>query len=295
VYVPSRSLSLAVVSALLLPTAAVAQGKLRIAVLHFENNTTPAIFGDQLGHAASDEMTTQLVKTGQFSVIERKQIQTILAEHGLGMSGAVDAATAAKAGKLLGAQLVMFGSITQFSIDQKSGSIGRLNLSASYAEAESKLDLRVVNVNTGEILVATEGAGKRRFGGAQVKDVNLKRDFDAGIAQEALRPAVSKAVEGVLADKGKLAAVGPAATTMQIVGVREGQVYIDRGQNEGLKVGQKLSVYRVVDVIKDARGKVLDEVTEKIGTIEVTRVLSQSAVCKVLDGSGVKEGDKVSG
>jgi curli biogenesis system outer membrane secretion channel CsgG len=269
-------------------------GKLRIAVLAFENNTTSHIFGDKLGEAASDELTTQLVKAGEFSVIERQQIQAILAEQTLGMSGAIDAATAAKVGKLLGAQLVVVGSITQFSVDQKSAGIGRLGVSASVAQAESKIDARLVNVTTGEILVAVEGDGKKTIGGGQYKDVNLQRDFNAGFAQEALRPAVEKTVQRILEQKEQLAAVGPAAPTMSVVGVREGQIYIDRGANAGLKVGQKLTVMRVVDTIKDGRGNVLDEVTEKVGVLEVTRVLSQSAICKVVEGSGVKEGDRVS-
>jgi hypothetical protein len=231
------------------------------------------------------------VKTGEFSVLERAQIEKILAEAHAGQSGAIDPATAASIGKILGAQLAVLGSITQFSVDQRSGGIGRL--SASYAEAESMLDVRVVNVNTGEILAVSEGQGKKRFGGAAYKDVNLQRDFDEGLAQEALRPAVETATAGLVSQKDKLAAAGPAAASMQVVDAREGSIYIDRGENGGLTVGQKLDVMRVVDVIRDASGNVLDEVTDKVGTLEVTRVLSQSAICKVLDGDA-KEGDKVS-
>ncbi len=43
-------------------------------------------------------------------------------------------------------------------------------------------------------------------------------------------------------------------------------------------------MHRVVDEITDANGQVLDRVIEKVGTIEVTQVLSQSAVCKVVEG-----------
>jgi curli biogenesis system outer membrane secretion channel CsgG len=52
------------------------------------------------------------VKTGEFSVIERRQIETILAEQNMGASGLVDPATAARVGKLLGAPAVIVGSIT---------------------------------------------------------------------------------------------------------------------------------------------------------------------------------------
>jgi curli biogenesis system outer membrane secretion channel CsgG len=278
--------------ALALATPAVhAQSKPRIAVFGFENNTTSRIWGDRLGEAAADELITQLVKTGEFTVLERAQIEKILAEAHAGQSGAIDPATAASIGKILGAQLAVLGSITQFSVDQRSGGIGRL--SASYAEAESMLDVRVVNVNTGEILAVSEGQGKKRFGGAAFKDVNLQRDFDEGLAQEALRPAVETAIAGLVSQKDKLAAAGPAAPSMLVVGAREGSIYIDRGENGGLTVGQKLDVMRVVEVIRDGSGNVLDEVTDKVGTLEVTRVLSQSAICKVLDGDA-KEGDKVS-
>jgi hypothetical protein len=41
----------------------------------------------------------------------------------------------------------------------------------------------------------------------------------------------------------------------------------------------------VVHEVKDADGRVLDKVIEKVGTLEVTQVLSQSAVCRLVDGS----------
>lgn len=272
-----------------------AQSKLRIAVLGFENNSSGHIFGDRLGDAAADELTTQLVKSGAFTVIERRQIQSILSEQSLGMSGAVDAATAAKVGKLLGAQLVVVGSITQFSLEQTGGAIGKLNIGATVARAETKVDARLVNVNTGEILIVAEGEGKKTFGGGKYKDMNLQRDFNAGVAQEALRPAIEKTVKLLVEQKGELKAVGPATPTMTVVGVRAGgEIYIDRGENAGLSVGQRLTVMRVKDVIKDARGNVLDEVLDKVAVLEITKVLGQSSICKVVEGAGIKQGDRVS-
>jgi curli biogenesis system outer membrane secretion channel CsgG len=267
-----------------------AQGKPRVAVLAFENNTTLSILGSRLGFAAADELTTQLVKTGEFSVIERQQIDAVLAEQKLGMSGAVDAATAARIGKLLGAQAVIVGSITQFSLDRKSAGIGPL--AASYTEAESMIDARIVNTTTGEIVAAVEGSGKKRFGGAAYKNYNFERDMDAGVAQEALRPAVEKAVERILESRQQLAEMAGGGAMGQVVGVRGADFYIDRGQNTGLKPGQRFEVLRVVDRITDASGNVLDEVVDKVGELEVTRVLSQSAICKVVEGEA-KEGDRI--
>ena len=152
--------------------------KVRVAVMNFENNSTWTWWGDNLGRAAADELTTQLFKAGQFSIIERAQLDAILAEQDLGASGAVTASTAAKIGQLLGAQLMLTGSITQFSIERVSG--GFRSFGASVSQAESKLDVRLVDTNTGEILLADEGEGTKRFGGGFFRSAGVEREFDAG-------------------------------------------------------------------------------------------------------------------
>ena len=263
-------------------TAAFAQGKVRIAVMNFENNSTWAYWGDNLGRAAADEITTQLVQTGKFTVVERTQLEALLAEQDLGASGRVSSSTAAQIGKVLGVQLVLTGSITQFSIERTSA--GFRGIGGSYSKAESKLDLRLVNAETGEIVAVAEGEGNKRMGGGYFRGAGAERTFDQGAAQEALRPAVEDAVAKVAAQADQFASLQPAAPEGQVVGAREGLFYINRGGNAGVKVGQRFEVHRVIDEIKDADGRVLDRVVGKVGVLEVTQVLSQSAVCKLIEG-----------
>ena len=54
-----------------MPGTALAQAKVRVAVMNFENNSTWSWWGDNLGAAAADELATQLVQTGRYTVIER--------------------------------------------------------------------------------------------------------------------------------------------------------------------------------------------------------------------------------
>jgi curli biogenesis system outer membrane secretion channel CsgG len=265
--------------------------KPRIAVLSFSNNSTFTYWGDNLGAAAADELTTELVKSGRFTVVERSQVNAILEEQHFGLSGAVSPATAAEIGKILGVQAMLTGSITQFSVDRKSGGIGAFR--ASYTEAESKMDIRLVSTTTAEILAVAEGEGKKRMGGIGWEDFDFEREFDAGLAQEALRPAVESAVEEIIDQSEVLANLVPVVAPGEIVGSPEaGVVYVDQGADAGIQVGQRFDVYRVVDEILDSAGNVLDQVTEKVGVIEVTRVLSQSSICSVVEGDA-REGDRV--
>ena len=264
----------------------------RVAVMNFENNSTWSYWGDNLGKAAADELVTQLFRTGSFSLVERTQLEALLAEQDLGASGAVDTSTAARIGQLLGVQLILTGSITQFSIERTSG--GLRSFGASVSRAESVLDVRMVNTTTGEIMLAESGEGRKTFGGGFFRSAGIEREFDAGIAQEALRPAIEQVTEKIAGQADRFTSLQPVAPSAQIVGARDGSIYINQGENSGVQVGQRFEVFRVVDEIRDANGAVLDRITDKVGVLEVTRVLSQSAICSVVEGEA-SEGDTIRG
>ncbi len=262
--------------------------KIRVAVMNFENNSSWYYWGDNLGRAAADELVTQLFNTGEFSVIERSQLDAVLAEQNLGQSGLVNPTQAASVGRLLGVQLILTGSITKFSIDRKGGGFGGFR--AEYSEAETNLDIRLIDTNTAEIMFADVGEGKVRLGGLRVKGVEAHQDFDAGLAQESLRPAVENVVEKIAAKSDVFASVQVPVAPAEIVGASDTGFYIDKGENHSVAVGQRYRVLRVVDEIRDSSGNLLDTITEEVGVIEVTRVLGQSSICTLVEGSAA-EGD----
>ena len=263
--------------------------KVRVAVMNFENNSSWHYWGDNLGAAAADELVTQLFETGKFSLVERSQLNAILAEQNLGQSGRVNPSQAADIGRLLGVQLILTGSITKFSIDTKGG--GFRGFGAQYTEAESNLDIRLIDTNTAEIMFAGDGEGKIRLGGLRIKGANIQRDFDAGLAQEALRPAVEQVAQKVAGEADAFSSIQAPIAPAQVVGLgQNGALYIDKGENFGVVVGQRYEVYRVVDEIRDASGTLLDTITEAVGIVEVTRVLAQSSVSTVVEGEAA-EGD----
>jgi curli biogenesis system outer membrane secretion channel CsgG len=285
-----RPLSVAVgvftmLTAFAAPVLAQQQAKPRVAVMNFANNSTWSWWGDNLGEAAADELVTQLLKDGRFTVVERTQLEAVLAEQRLGASGAVNASTAAQIGKVLGVQFILTGSITQFSVERTSVGVRAFGgIAGTVSNAETKLDVRLVSTDTAEILLAAEGQGNKRMGGGSFRGTGGERTFDQGAAQEALRPAIEQVVARIGEQSSRLQAAMPAAPTGQVVGLKDRVVYINRGQAAGVKVGQRFQVSRVIDEIKDADGRVLDRVVGQVAVLEVTQVLSQSAVCRIVEG-----------
>lgn len=283
---------LAIASVFGTPAGMAAQdARVRVAVIDFENTSSWSYWGPKLGEAAATQIAGELVRTGGFTVIERAQLDAVLAEQSLGQSGAVTAATAARLGELLGVQALVTGAVTQFSIETRSVGIGPAR--ANMTEAESVIDARLIDTNTGEILLVAEGAGKKRMGGGAFRDVDYQQGFNEGAAQEALRPAVEETVRQIVEAKSALASLAPPPSPPgNVVGVREASVYIDRGAAHDVQEGQRYDVYRVVDEIRDMNGELLDTITEKVGVIEVDRVLDNSSVCSIVEG-GAAEGDSI--
>ncbi len=115
-----------------------------LAILPFENNsvTDPELYAP-LSKGLSAMLITDLDKSGtSLKLIERDMIQSILKEIALGQSGGVDAATAVKAGKILGAQSIAFGS---FMVLGKT----------------VRIDTRIIEVETSEMIMAESITGDR--------------------------------------------------------------------------------------------------------------------------------------
>jgi TolB-like protein len=80
-----------------------------IAVLDFESVGSE----EHLGKAVSEIMRTELIGTRKFRVVERSQINQALSEQKLQKSGIVDEKSAVEIGKLLGADLIIIGSVVK--------------------------------------------------------------------------------------------------------------------------------------------------------------------------------------
>ncbi len=271
--------------------------KPRIAVLKIRNDSNYG--ARRLGSAIQDWLMQDLVQSGKFRVMERKRLNSVLAEQGLSLSGAVDDKTAVQVGKLLGCQLVVVGAITDFS-KHRSGAHGAFGIGFSIGKttAEGTVSIRLVNTTTAEIIYTGSASGKHSFSKVDIAGFGGGVDFDQSQARRIFEPAVKTLVANIIskvsAIKGDLGAV--AVFSGKVAKVSNGKLYINIGSTDGIKAGTELKLYHVGETITDPdTGKVLGQEKARIGTITVTRILGEHLSIAAINGGGgtVKVGDVV--
>ncbi|MBR1485985.1 MAG: hypothetical protein IJ597_01845, partial [Synergistaceae bacterium] len=134
--------------------------RVRLGIMNFTSKT----YGvpDSMAAGISDFFARLLFKADDIMLVERERIEDIARELRLGMSGLVDPKTAAQVGKLVGAEYMLLGSITNLGHAQSGGAIPILGwgaISTNQEKVKADLDVRVVKVETGEIVCAESASG----------------------------------------------------------------------------------------------------------------------------------------
>lgn len=145
--------------------------RIAVAVMDFEYGTLENWWGqDDIGKGMADQVVDALVEDGTFSVIERKKLDTVLAEQDFAQSNraAPSAATLAKIGKIKGVSYIITGSITKYTTERKEGGlrVKGIGLGGGKGKAEVQLTARLIDVTSGEILVSAKGMGESKKGGS---------------------------------------------------------------------------------------------------------------------------------
>jgi curli biogenesis system outer membrane secretion channel CsgG len=138
--------------------------KARIAVGDFQVKAAGA--NQVIGDGLREMLVTTLFSTNRFIVLERQAIQDVLLEQDLGASGRVARPTAAPMGRLEGAELYVYGVVSEFQMGSSGMGISigvpniPLSLGGGVQNAHMAIDLRLVDTATGRILFATRVVGK---------------------------------------------------------------------------------------------------------------------------------------
>lgn len=221
----------------LLPAAARAEfKKTKIAVLDFQiqggKNDNP-----DLGKIVAEWFITALVQEGRFDVIERRLLEKVLQEQKIGVSGIVDESSASKLGKVLGAKIVITGTVLEFQ--------NVLEVNARILEVESS------SIIAAESVKSTSGAARLEDLVVEMSQ-KIIRDFplEGYIAQ--------RDEKSVLLDLGQRAGIRKG---MRFIAFKEGRVIKHPKTGEILDIETiETGEIEIVEVnTKTARGTIVRE------------------------------------
>ena len=298
--------------------------KRRVAIMNFEYGTVSTsvaqIFGTNvdIGKGISDILVDRLVNGTTFTVFERKALDKLMTEQNISNSDRFDPSTAARIGKLVGVEAIIIGSITQFGRDDKKTGLGGLGgavggkyglggVGRTNSKAVVQVTARLISVDTGEILAATQGKGESarsgmdlggaggaaggKFGGG---GVDMKSsNFGQTIIGEAVNNAITELSRGLEQYSARIPAKALVIDAM-VADVTGSTLIINKGAQMGVRVGDELTVRRVGKAITDpATGKILKRAETPLGKMKITEVDDVSATGTYSGSQPPKVGDTV--
>ena len=188
--------------------------------------------GDPLGKQVTDLLSKSLTESGAYLVFERPDISRLKDESAL---------TGVKL-NVIGVDALIIGSLTEFG-RKTVGETGFVSSSKKQV-AFAKVDLRVVDVTTGQVFFATSGAGESSTQVASTFGFGSQAAYDGTLNDSAIRQAISEAVNRLSNEM----AGRPWQTFF--LSAEQGRYFVAGGKAQGLRPGMLFSVQTAGEKIK---------------------------------------------
>jgi len=261
------------------------------------------VFGTtvDVGKGLRSLLVQRVQQGGKVRVVERQKANTIMSEQDFGASNRVKQGSNARIGQMLGADVYLMGDIVAFGRDdrRKGVALGGLGVTGPLAGVviggkEDKaiiiVNYRLVDAESGEVLQTGEAKGesKRKSkglggvfgwnGGVVGGAVDMtSSNFAETIIGEAVIDAADK-LAVIVNDKAATLAVRQVDIEARVAAVTGNQVTIAAGSNQGVVVGDRFDVFRIVNVVKDpVTGEVLDNEVAHLGELVIATVREKIA------------------
>jgi len=255
--------------------------------------TTPNDGWDVTGGLAT-MLTTALVESGRFVVVERTNLSQLQMENNLAASQASSGAIAPlPPSHVVAAQYLVTGMVTNYGSTNTGSSVsvgssvgnpivpnllgigggGEGNgLSLSRSSGKVSMDLRVISTQTGVVIGAFTVS--KDISSTNVGVTTSYRGIPFGLNQFWNTPIGEATREALTEATNKIALIVAAGRWQgQIADVEGNQVIINAGRAAGVKVGDNFTIERVTKTITDpSTAEVLGAVKQQLGQITITDV-----------------------
>lgn len=267
--------------------------KKTVAVFDFQNDSGFA-GAITLGQDFGTQLSDALVQSGKFIVLSRQDLVPVMAEQDMANSDRFAKSNNAQLGKIVPAQLLIKGKITEFQENKSAGqglSLYGVSINTEKSSAHMAIIIQLINSTTGEIIESKRVEGEAKAGGTSLGysgAVNFgSSDFQATPLGKAVQVTIDRAVDYLAKKAGDIPWGG------KVMMIKDGVIYVNAGSNAGLKEGDTFIVFHVGEALIDPdTGMQLGSENKQLGKIKISEV--QDKFSKAVP-EGTLMGDLVKG
>ncbi|MDB5916646.1 MAG: curli production assembly protein CsgG [Massilia sp.] len=229
--------------------------------------------GDPVGKQISDMLSKALTESGAYIVLERTDLSKLQDESKL---------TGVKL-NLVGVDALLMGSLSEFG-RKTVGQSGFVSSSKKQV-AFAKIDLRLVDVITGQSFFAASGAGESSTESASTFGFGSQAAYDGTLNDSSIRQAISEVVNRLTTE------LNSRPWQTYIIGSNQGTYFVSGGKAQGLKPGMVFSVRTAGEKVKSPQtgfeivlpGREVAEI--RIDSLFGETEMSEGATASVVSGS----------
>ena len=232
--------------------------KRKVAIARFTNETQSGNTflvsnnGDRIGKQASDILSARLADTGYFLMFERMDSEKTSAEQmlaGLKESG-------------ISVDYLIIGSVSEFgrSTESDTGVFSRKKVQKAYA----KVNVRLIEVSSGRIIHAEEGAGEALSETKKTLGAGTSAGFDQSLTDKSISAAISQLTSNLVEN------MTSKPWRSYLLTEEEGSYIMAGGASQGLTEGMSLKVYQNGVTIKNPQtGALITLPGKEVATVTV--------------------------
>jgi curli biogenesis system outer membrane secretion channel CsgG len=254
--------------------------KRKVAIARFGNEAQygkSKLFGVDNSYVAekqaTDVLSAKLANSGKFILLERNDINLInkeVKDYNL-------------ESLKIGSDYLIVGSVTEFGRKNMSdtGVFSRSKIQTAYA----KVSVRLIDVKTGQIIFAQEGAGEAKSEAGTAFGVGKHVGYDSTLNDKAISTAISSVVDGIMQN------LLNKPWRSYVLDINNNSIIIAGGKKQGIKLSDKFQVFGKGKSIKNPQtGMMIELPGSKIATIQVinqfgSTYTDEGSVCTIIEGN----------
>lgn len=289
-----------------------AQGaRIKLAVVGLDNPAT--LPKSNIGNALVDILDSDISAAGKYTLLERAELEQLKQELNLGGSRLANVKSFAQKGGLVGADFLLLGKVSdytynehQYAHSQFVAGVGWQQVMAYQHVADVRVDIRLVDVKTGEDVRSVSGHGTaQNTGSANFQNIWFAYIASQGqgtlsslatLLTEASNNAMQDAVRQLNDMYDDLAALRvKGAVSAEVSSIGRGKILAEVGQGQfvigvpstaNLKVGDRFNVIAEVP-IKNSQGVVVYSERRPVGALQITDISEATkAMARLVNTSG---------